>query len=37
MQALMKIHSHSIAFNSYERGTKMKVAQELAIKVYDAL
>ena len=33
LQALMKIHSHCITFNSQERGTKIKAAQEL-IKNY---
>ena len=31
----MKIHSHSITFNSQERGTEMEVAQELITKVYE--
>ena len=37
LQALMKLRSHSITVNSYESGTKRKVAQELTITVYEPL
>ena len=37
LRTLMKIHSHSLPFNSYERGTKTKVVKEFIIKVDEPL